>query len=613
MKCFMKVLTCNAFFTIILLVFSFIAKAATYYVSNAGDDTNAGTTTDAPWQNCPGMENWTGSATLATGDTVCFNSGDTWEVSGGAAVLQVTGGVFYDGTTWGTGTRAVFHAKTDLTRSVIAILKDHVTIPTVVRGFEADAGGTITTGIGINHPQMENPLLGATKLIEDCIVHDVMSYSAQNTYKYGIVISNWNGEYHVKNVEIINCKVYNISRGGINLYPGNDIPDNLVENVLVRGNEVWNTGMDPDYAGSCLAIKNHVINAVVEYNYVHDPIRGIGMGVSTHPEEGFIGPKNAIIRHNIIANSKHAGMYITSWGPVSLAIYGNIIMNSTYHAINLTDQLRDSLSIRIYNNTMVNNYPGSQWAEQIRISCNDATVSALEVSNNLVYTTDSARALLDDHGLITAHSNNLYYKPLGGTLVIANGTTYTTSNINTWEPTAVIENPLFYNISSLPTGFIGTYNVDMKPNTDGLTLTDSSPAKDKGTVLGDVYKSSINTTPRPYGYAWDIGAYEYDGVIAIHPNHKSPHINRNGFRIVNIHNGILFIYNSSIKGNIIINIYDLSGKLIKQLPIKTSSGIYSAKWDGCDMWGNRCTSGCYISQLHSPERMIARCFILSHK
>lgn len=592
-------------FLIFIILFYSNLPGTIYYVSVSGNDDNNGTSQDKPWQNCPEMQGWSGNGSLFAGDTVYFNSGDTWEVSGGVAVLQVTGGVLYDGKTWGTGTRAILCTKGNLTRSVIAILKDHPTIPTVVRGFEVDAGGTITTGIGINHPQMENPLLGATKRIEECVIHDVTSFSAQNTYKYGIVISNWNGEYHVKNVEIMNCQVYNISRGGINLYPGNDIPDNLVENVLVRGNEVWATGMDPDYAGSCLAIKNHVVNAVVEYNYLHDPIRGIGMGVSTHPEEGFIGPRNAIIRHNIIANSKHAGMYITSWGPVSLAIYGNIIINSAYHAINLTNNLRDSLSIRIYNNTMVNNYPGSQWAEQIRISCNEATVSALEVSNNLIYTTDSTRAILDDYGLITSHINNLYYKSIGGTLVIVDGVTYTASNITTWEQTAVVENPLFYSVSSLPSGFTGTYNIDMRPNTDGLTLAESSPAKDNGSTLGDSFKSSINTTTRPYGDAWDIGAYEYNGIIAIHPKQDKPTKSKDALHITTNNSGVIFTYTGFSMDASVISIYHVSGRLIQELTLDASVVI----WDGRIRNGDKCPAGCYIAHITNDNYTRAQRFI----
>ena len=594
-----------------IFIFFSIVQSATYYISTGGNDSNSGTVPGTPWHHCPGMQGWSGGGSLSAGDTVFFNSGNTWEVTGGTAVLQVTGGVVYDGRTWGSGTRAVFRAKADLSRSVIAILKDHETIPTVVRGFEADAGGTITSGIGINHPQMENPVIGAVKRIEDCIIHDVMSYSAQNTYKYGIVISNWNGEYHVKNVEVINCKVYNISRGGINLYPGNDIPGNLVENVLVRGNEIWNTGMDPDYAGSCLAIKNQVVNAVVEYNYVHDPIRGGGIGVSTHPEEGFIGPKNAIVRHNIIANSKHAGMYITSWGPISLAIYGNIVMNSTYQAFNLTDKLLDSLSIKIYNNTLINNYSGSPWAEQIRIVCKDATVTALEVSNNLIYSTDSARAMLDDYGLLTAHANNLYYKSIGGTLVITNGTTYTASNITTWEPGSITAHPLFNDTSHLPAGFTGTYGSDLKPNTDGLSITESSPAKDKGAALGDNYKTSINTVSRPYASAWDIGAYEYNGIISIYPNKKIPSIKRSMFHVTKTSAGILFSYTGTLKNTTTLNIFDLAGTLIRQLTLHPSSGPTSILWDRHDSRGRQSPSGCYTAQLRTVRNTLTQRVILT--
>jgi hypothetical protein len=299
-------------------------------------------------------------------------------------------------------------------------------------------------------------------------------------------------------------------------------------------------------------------------------------------------------------------MYITSWGPVSLAIYGNIIMNSTYHAINLTNNLRDSLSIRIYNNTMVNNYPGSQWAEQVRISCNEATVSTLEVSNNLIYTTDSTRSMLDDYGLLTAHTNNLYYKSIGGTLVIVNGTTYTASNITTWEPTAVIDNPLFYSINSLPTGFIGTYDVDMRPNTDGFTLTETSPAKDKGAALGDSYKSSINTTPRPYGNAWDIGAYEYNGVIGILPdNHIS--LKKSIFDIAITKSGILFTYSGKTKDVTVIDIYNLSGKKIHRLPLNAPMVM----WDCSNRSGKRLPAGCYIAHLSDSQPRITRRFVFS--
>ncbi len=594
---------------LILLTLLTLLYSATYYVSSSGDDTNAGTDQDAPWQNCPGMPGWSGSATLQAGDTVFFNNTDTWEVSSGSAVLQVTGGVFYDGITWGSGSRAIFRAKADLNRSVITMLKDHDKIHTVVKGFEVDAGGTVTTGIGMNHPQMENTLLGKTKRIEDCIVHDVMSSSAQGTYKYGIVISNRGAKYQVKNVEILNCKVYNISRGCINLYPGNDTGANWVEDVLVRGNECRNAGMDPDYGGSLLAVKNHVIDAVVEYNYVHDPARGIGIGISNHPEPGFTGPENLIIRHNIIANSKHAGMYIQDGGDKSISIYGNIIMNSKYQGIILTEDLTGRLSIQIYNNTLYNNYTESEWSAQIRILCKDASITSLDVHNNLIYSTGPGRALLDDYGVVKKHMNNCYYKTQGGNLVIADGKTYTAADISKWEPYAVTDDPLLFNPAKPPTGFTGTWNVDMKPNTDGLNLTENSPAKDYGAPIGTSVRSSINTVTRPYGDGWDIGAYEFNGVLPV--KEKKELIECAGLQIVNVRNGIRFAFNGNLKENPEIWIYNLSGNAIVQLSNQTSKG--TVFWDGNTTMGMKCATGCYVVYVQSKTLKVSKHFLLYHR
>jgi predicted heme/steroid binding protein len=492
---------------IVLCAVCSLASANTYYVSFDGDDTRAGTNPAASWAACPGMPAWSGTASLAPGDTVLFNSAHVWETASGNAVLEVTGGVCYDGASWGDGTRALFRAGADLRRSVVAILRDHETVPTVVRGFEIDAANTVTTGIGINHPQMERPLTGATKRIEDCVVHDVRSSASEGTYKYGIVVSNWSGQYQVSNVEILSCRVYTISRGGINLYPGNDVPENRVRSVLVRGNEVWNAGTDPSYGGSSIAVKNHVIDAVIEYNSIHDPARGIGIGVSTH-ESGFTGPENLIIRHNIIRGSKHTGIYIQDFGDKSVEIVGNIIAESANEAIRLTGDLTGRVRFGIYNNTLVNNFAGSQWSQQIRILCKDATVEALEIKNNLIYSSHRTRCILDDHGMVTAHEGNLYYREDGGTLVIADGDSYDASNVTVWEPSAVVQAPGLGDIDALPSGFTGTFGHDLRPDRDGLAIASGSPARDAGVSLGSPYATSINSVIRPAGPGWDIGAYE---------------------------------------------------------------------------------------------------------
>jgi hypothetical protein len=101
--------------------------------------------------------------------------------------------VTYDGRTWGSGGRATLRAAGDLSRSVINFQDDHPTEPTVVRGFEVDAASRVTSGICINWPQAARDLTGATKRIEDCVVHHVSSLSADGEYEYGIAVRSGYG------------------------------------------------------------------------------------------------------------------------------------------------------------------------------------------------------------------------------------------------------------------------------------------------------------------------------------------------------------------------------------------------------------------------------------
>ncbi|MFP4418295.1 MAG: right-handed parallel beta-helix repeat-containing protein [Fibrobacterota bacterium] len=490
-------------------------EASVYYVAQGGADANAGIDSTAPWLHCPGMPGWSGEVRLAAGDTVYFRNSDTWEATSGTAMVQVAGGVVYDGRSWGSGGRATLKAQTAFDRAIFNCMEDDETFPTVIRGFNVDANGYVTSGITFNWPHAGRNLTGAVKKVEDCEVQNVWSESAHDQYEYGILMGGWGG-YQIANFEILNCLVHDISRGGINNYMGNDMPENRSDNVTIRGNEIYATGRDPNYAGSGLAVKNHTVNTLVEYNYIHDAVNGMGIGLSVHPEEGFIGPENTIIRHNIVSNIPHCGMYLGSPGEKSFDIYGNIFMQCDYEAIRISAQMAGSNRIRIYNNTFFHNFPG-EWSQQMRVESSSAHFEMLEVKNNIFYCPpgSSTRALLDDIGSITAHSNNLYFHPDGGTLVICNGSNYTQQTIEDWEPEAFTAEPGFKDTSMLPNGFSGVYGNDMAPNPDGLSLQVHGDAVDNGADLGEDFCGAINfsggyndNNRRPHGHGWDIGAYE---------------------------------------------------------------------------------------------------------
>ena len=86
-------------FSVIILVFSAPAWAATYYVCAAtgspcnASDSNAGTSQTATWLHAPGMPNFTGSYTAAAGDKIILRGGDTWHV-GNSSATPYTGGTW---------------------------------------------------------------------------------------------------------------------------------------------------------------------------------------------------------------------------------------------------------------------------------------------------------------------------------------------------------------------------------------------------------------------------------------------------------------------------------------------------------------------------------------
>ena len=66
-------------------------------------------------------------------------------------------------------------------------------------------------------------------------------------------------------------------------------------------------------SGSGITLKNHVIDCIVEYNYIHD-VKVSGIPITIHPEPGFRGAENAIIRYNIIRNCNQIGIWALNGG-----------------------------------------------------------------------------------------------------------------------------------------------------------------------------------------------------------------------------------------------------------------------------------------------------------
>jgi hypothetical protein len=485
----------------------FAVEAATYYVDeSAGSDRNSGVNPSAPWKNCPGMSDYSGTGALRPGDTVYFDRSNTWLVSGTGGIF-LTGGVSYIGNSWGSGTgKAHFQATSAMDSGVVAFA-DHPIIPTTFQGFNVDANGQVTSGVNINwaHSSLQN---GATKRVQDCEVHNSWSRTSLNQYQYGLIISNHGGPGgYCENVEILNCAVHDTSRDGICLYPGDENENCRIRNIIIRGCEIYNTGQDPDYgAGAAILVKGYVQDAFIEYNYAHDT-KGAVMFVNGNETKHYgVGPTNIHIRYNIFTgNTSHGAIRIydgrSGQDPKDLKIYGNLVYNSTAGGgFYIAADLGNRLSLRVYNNIFYN--------APVVILSNHASVSLFEFKNNIVYYSEGV-PLTDAGGQITSHSNNIFYRGTG-TLVSSSGVNYNSNNLQgSYEETASSSNPLFTNIVGFPTGFAGAYGVDMAPNKDGFRLQQDSPGISKGIALPSGFGGSINSVNRPTSGAWDVGAYEH--------------------------------------------------------------------------------------------------------
>lgn len=326
-----------------------LALAADYYVdSMTGEDTNPGTMSQ-PWEHCPGMGGWAASQTLAPGDVVYFNSGSTWQESSGEALLIVTGGVTYDGATWGSGTRATFRAGASLNAygdSLIRFAADDGTHETVVRGFEVDLDGHAASGIVINR-YGPSDLIGATKRIADCVVHSI----DPGSMRYGILVGA-DASRRTEHAEILDNVVHDTPRSGILCYEQYQGGTGHVSDATYRGNTVFAAGLlGSGTAGAGIDIKNDCNDIIVEQNYVYDN----KIGIMVANDNGYPGPNHVEIRHNMATGNSQAGIVVDNAGDKNATIYGNVVHDNAGPGLLAWSTLWGTIDLRVFNNTFYRN------------------------------------------------------------------------------------------------------------------------------------------------------------------------------------------------------------------------------------------------------------------
>jgi hypothetical protein len=175
-----------------IILFGSQAWGATYYVKAGGNDSAAGTSDETAWAHCPGLDGWTGSAVLQSGDTIYFDNEDTWQTTAGSRLLSITtSGTTWDGSTWGdgTGTRAKLDSLYDQSGNEAGIIGVNDASNVTIKGFEVDGNNNRNYGISIGR-QSSVDMDSIT--IENCDVHHILD-DVVGWWGYGINLNSTAG------------------------------------------------------------------------------------------------------------------------------------------------------------------------------------------------------------------------------------------------------------------------------------------------------------------------------------------------------------------------------------------------------------------------------------
>jgi hypothetical protein len=464
------------------------------------------------------MNGWTGTATLSSGDVVYFRSQDTWTGASNQILNATVSGVTYYGTGYGSGTKATLKPTSDMVY-VVKLSASNLTF----EGFDVDLNDQRAGGIGVGS---YSAVSVSGFIIRNCAIHDsiVNNPPGDGDFVYAIHVGGYYDEgVKVSDVLIENCSIYDVAHEGIAIYPTWVRAGCSAENVTIRKCIVTNAGKNGDAWGTGLAVYNDSNDITLEFNTVSVADRGIGIGSSNT----FTGsPDNIFIRYNILYDNSDAGLNINpnlESGNLHLYAYGNLIYNNYAVDVNIAGRFNDS-EINLNGNTIYNSR--SLVPAVIIGSFTDSTPSlTINMQNNIIV---GAYILVQYKGNALGqaesrvnHTHNSHFRTTESARWIFMEdyeTSYSSTTILTDynEPTAQTSNPLFTG-GTLPTGFTGTYGVNMVPNTDYFSIA-SGNAIGNGATLGYPYNGCINQAGylypglRPAG-SYDIGAYQNPSAL----------------------------------------------------------------------------------------------------
>jgi len=562
---------------------AFAATGTNYYVDSVnGNDNNNGTSTSTAWKTVTKIN----SKTFLAGDQILFKKGCTFS---GALAPKGSGasGNHINLGAYGTGSLPIISAGTSVQYALLLNNQDYWTIDSL-----EITGGNLC-GIAVRGNKTNYNYTGYT--ITNCVVHGCYSSTGDFTYRSTGLInfylwdqapgSQWN------NVDIENCTVYDTTQfNGIGVWGstktanrssnitikncvshdtgGVGIQECIGSNVLVQNCLVYNAGTSATYActgfelwrsnnatwqfneaynikvtrsgqgndNGCFDIDYYNNDVTVQYNYGHDAA-GYGMAVLANQDgDGYYDSdkiaNNITVRYNIFAYndqwSNSAG-----FGNLFLSVGGN---GSSFNGLN------------VYNNTFYHNPVGTPWA----INASGTKFSGSNPNsfkNNIIYST--IPYMYGISGNIGVN-NNLYYYTNGAAQFDVGSTHYnslTAVRSSGYDANSKEGNPLLSNPTFHGTGLLGAATA--------FTPSNSSPAVNAGTNVGNMGSRDFKGNAIPQGVAYDMGAIETNG--------SGGGIGTGYYKIKNQYGGLYF---------------DNYGSTLDGAPIYTytSSGSYNQQW-----------------------------------
>ena len=350
-----------------------------FFVKEDGSDNYSGTNDASAWQHHPWMSTWTGSVTLAAGDTVCMNRGDTWSISSPVAPYMTVGQNGTEGspiitTSYGTGVAPIIKIATDSAQPVIyAEGKSYITLNSLEINHFSKEKDIANSQWGILvKKSSDGTIIPHDWIITNCIIHDIP-----------LVAIEFYGD------------AYNITIGDINAI--SCATDSLYSNHIY----------DCGYAGISLTGKNPSTDRsdfYVYYNYIHDidyvgitdanaygiAITAYNVGTAQNQSHGW--PIYVIVKYNRVTNV-HAWEGIDSHGGSYLYILDNYIYDCRFsitmvgtQGVNMPDRLCDHWYID--RNTIVHSGALEDYTIDINACSSDSAdtrATQIYIRDNICY------------------------------------------------------------------------------------------------------------------------------------------------------------------------------------------------------------------------------------